>query len=234
MHTYVNGLVLWQGKSRIDGKEIVAIVTGVSSPSHNSKTGPMAQTWIIRTDVHPYEAICSGADRSVCGDCQFRKNESGRLCYVTPMALGQIYKSYRAGNYSEYGRKYRSLLRYRYETYGLRIGSYGEPTAVPVEIWKEQLDLGKVKWTGYTQRWEINSEYQSFLMASVNSGDEAERAHELGWRTYRVKKASERTLVKEIVCPASYEAGRQTECSQCLLCNGGTCSKGSSITIDLH
>lgn len=49
-----NGLVLWEGPSRFTGVPIVAIVTGLGYwKSGNTKTGPMAQVWILRQDRPP-------------------------------------------------------------------------------------------------------------------------------------------------------------------------------------
>ena len=51
---------------------IVAILTGLRSPSANRKTGAMAQLWILSADESPVDASQSGADASVCGDCPLR------------------------------------------------------------------------------------------------------------------------------------------------------------------
>jgi len=53
--------VVWEGPSMIDGSPIVVIITGMKpgSGSGNSKTGTMAQTYIIRSDMSPMEAIWS-------------------------------------------------------------------------------------------------------------------------------------------------------------------------------
>ena len=41
------GIILWEGKSELDGKPIVLIAIDHSS---NSKTGDMVQTYILRSD----------------------------------------------------------------------------------------------------------------------------------------------------------------------------------------
>ena len=67
---------LWRGPSRIDGKQIVLLATGASplegEQSGNRKTGAMVQTYIMPLDVPPSEAVATGADVSVCGDCELR------------------------------------------------------------------------------------------------------------------------------------------------------------------
>lgn len=86
-----NGAIVWDGPSRIDGSPIMAIVTGLRTASANPKTGDMLQTWILRSDMHPMDAIKSGADYGICGSCGHRGtyDEFGnpidpRTCYVNP------------------------------------------------------------------------------------------------------------------------------------------------------
>jgi hypothetical protein len=72
-----SGFVIWEGPSPVDGAPLVAIVTGVSdsASSDNIKTGVMLQTWIMRRDISPQEAVDTGGDRSICGDCSHRGHE---------------------------------------------------------------------------------------------------------------------------------------------------------------
>lgn len=70
-----SGFVIWEGPSPIDGAPLVAIVTGVRDTSGNVKTGAMLQTWIMRKDISPQEAVDTGGDRSICGDCGHRAKE---------------------------------------------------------------------------------------------------------------------------------------------------------------
>ena len=46
----LNGVVLYEGPSVLDGAPIAVIATLKSA---NVKTGDMIQTWIIRSDMHP-------------------------------------------------------------------------------------------------------------------------------------------------------------------------------------
>ena len=59
----VSGYVIYDGPSMIDGERIVAIVTGLTG-SRNTKTGKMVQTYIIRPDMSPLEAVRKGKDVS--------------------------------------------------------------------------------------------------------------------------------------------------------------------------
>ena len=86
------GIVLWEGKSLIDGERIMLIATGVYRKSKNSKTGDMIQTYIMRRDVHPMTARRMGDDFSVCGDCMHRELST---CYVNlRMVINVFYASY--------------------------------------------------------------------------------------------------------------------------------------------
>ena len=71
-------MILYEGPSILDGKPIVVIMTGAKAPSHNAKTGAMAQTYILRQDIPPLEAVKSKEDVSICGDCPHK----GTSCYV--------------------------------------------------------------------------------------------------------------------------------------------------------
>lgn len=78
MNQAKKGLVVYKGKSRLDDKPIVGIITRFSS---NRKTGAMDQLWILREDINPLTAVKKGGDVSVCGDCKHRPSLGG-ACYV--------------------------------------------------------------------------------------------------------------------------------------------------------
>jgi hypothetical protein len=62
----------WRGPSLVDGSPVVLLLSGLSSDSTNPKTGPMAQSWILRADMPPHVAVKTGADEAVCGKCPLR------------------------------------------------------------------------------------------------------------------------------------------------------------------
>ena len=47
----------------------VIIATGFEDDSSNGKTGAMIQIWILPKDVKPNDAVKTGYDRVICGDC---------------------------------------------------------------------------------------------------------------------------------------------------------------------
>lgn len=210
------GLIFYRGKSRIDGSDIVGIITGVldKKKSNNIKTGEMAQTWILNTSVNPVEALKTGQDKSICGDCKYRPVNSG-VCYVNVgQAPNNIYKAFLRGNYKDMA-SYDVVAGMK-----VRFGSYGDPTAIPVYIWQAMAEKCD-NYTGYTHQWlnKENDHYKKFCMASVDTPEEFMAARTMGWRTFRVTNKTEK-LFTEFVCPASKEGGLKKTCSQCMACNG--------------
>ena len=65
------GFIAYEGPSEIDGAPIVVIINKINDGSDNAKTGAIVQSFIIRSDA-PTEALKTGADYSICGDCARR------------------------------------------------------------------------------------------------------------------------------------------------------------------
>jgi hypothetical protein len=219
-----NGAVLYHGPSRLDpAAMVVAIVTGLQTGSSNRKTGGMAQTWILDASAKPTDAVKDGRDRSVCGDCRLRGEEEnglGRSCYVTLVqAPNHVWRYWSQGRYPTLRAAEASrLLRRR----AVRLGAYGDPAAVPVDIWRD-LIREAVGWTGYTHQWR-RPEHQclrELCMASVDDRMAKVEAELMGWRTFRVMGNEDRVSAREeVLCPASKEAGHLTTCYDCRLCTG--------------
>ena len=218
-----NGYIGYDGPSMLDGAPIRAIVTGVRRKSKNPKTDDMEQVWIMPAHIAPLEASRTGDDASVCGDCSHRpihyKQRNVAPCYVNLFqAPNQIYKTTYPTEPAT-----RDVPR--------RLGAWGEPTALPYDVAKA---LAPGKHTGYTHHWRTtNQQFRELLMASVDTEKEAHEAQAMGWRTFRVRKASEPLLPGEIVCPASKEGNYKAKCAQCLLC-AGTSRKAKNIAIIEH
>ena len=233
-------MILYEGPSRLKPSENIVVIAIISSK--NEKTGNMIQTYILLKDRHPVEVVRENKDDAICGNCPLRGHDGfhGRVCYVSvEKAPSIVWKNYKKGKYQQtsdfssfYGRN-------------LRIGTYGDPCAVPVEIWKNLLTFVK-GWTGYTHQWrdERNKEYQNFLMASVESVFDGYLAELEGWRYFRIVPSTEtnkvveendngfdnwKIQVKEILCPASEEMGKKTDCKHCNLCSGGQRKKNVVI-----
>lgn len=230
-----NGVVLYHGPSLIDGAEIVVIATGLRSGSTNRKTGDMVQTYILRADVEPTAAIKSGADVSICGDCPHRGDGAGkgRTCYVNvgqgPLA---VWRAWKRGAYAKasYDQLYSTG-----EGRVVRLGTYGDPAAVPVHVW-ERLTHDCVAHTGYTHQWrKCDQTLRSLLMASADSLKDAADAHAMGWRTFRVAMPCDAPRESgEAICPASAEAGKKLTCAQCTACHGTGKGRRGSVVIQAH
>jgi len=205
-----NGFILHEDQHR------VIIATGFSKTSDNRKTGDMIQIWILVRSVSPTEAIRTGLDRLICGNCMHRGHEENgrhgveRTCYVNPGQAPQgIWRAWQAGNYP--------LLRSLECFVGrkVRFGAYGDPTHIPLSL---ALAIAGVAsgWTGYTHQWRKPSlqAWRSILMASVDSIAELVIARSLGWSTFRVGSEAS---AGESLC-ASERVG--TPCADCLLCAG--------------
>ena len=238
-----NGAIIYRGPSQLDGKPIVVIVTGLAKASANKKTGAMLQTWILRADVEPNVAIKSGEDDSICGACPHRgvwnqetgKWSTSRTCYVlTHNAPLSVFRAYHRGNYPDYSESRPAIA------IGLtvRIGSYGDPYAVPLDVWTELTHFADA-WTGYSHQWDNMGAnetpvWAALVMASVDSAEQATRAQSRGWRTFRVMPKGHTAPKTEVLCPASKEAGANTTCAACKLCMGATSKSTKSIAINLH
>lgn len=225
-----HGFVVYRGPSLIDGADVVAFVT---LDSTNTKTGPMAQAWILRADITPTAAIADGLDRSICGDCVHRSGgRTGRSCYVIPW-LGplNVWKAWQRGDYvvDDVEAIARALAG---ET--LRLAAYGDPAAIPFAVIRALL-VHVRGWTGYTHQWRsCDQRLRSLCMASVESAGEVDQAHALGWRTFRTRLADEALRADEIICPASEEAGHATTCEACRLCVGAARPTARGIAIIAH
>lgn len=246
----MRSLVIYNGPSAYDGQPIVAIL---QRGSVNSKTGSMAQLWILSADVDPITASRTGVDYSVCGNCKHRGKAAPnkvtgwateRSCYVNlvhgPLA---IYKAWKRGVYKQAGTigDVQALLHGQ----TLRLGAYGDPGALPAGMVELLVSLSSGH-TGYTHSHAVVNDSRKLetiakhTMLSADSKSEAMQAHNRGFRTFRVipiatwkAKGKGELLQNEVLCPASKEAGYKTTCGECKLC-GGSDQKAKSIAIVAH
>lgn len=229
------GLILYRGPSLIDGAPIVVIATGLDAPSRNAKTGAMVQTYILRSDVAPTEAIKAGTDSSICGDCPHRgnRNGTGRTCYVNvgqgPLA---VFRAFQRGTYADAANL--SEIRRAGLRRVIRLGTYGDPAAVPAHIWRAFTDKC-VAHTGYTHQWRKSADLRELCMASADSESDALEARAHGWRTFRVALPCDAARMDgEAICPASAEAGKKLTCAACTACHGTSRGRRGSIVIQAH
>jgi hypothetical protein len=228
-----SGMILYEGPSLLTGDPIVAIATGLDGGSLNPKTGPMVQTWVLCRDLMPMEAKRQNVDDAICGDCKLRgRNGKDSGCYLTVwFGPTQVYKRYVAGAYPRATwREQHALIEGR----SVRLCAYGDPAAVPFEVWQTVLRTAGTH-TGYTHSWRTcDTRFKAILMASVDSEPEFFEAGLRGWRTFRIRLADEPLIAgAEFACPASDEMRHRATCQSCRLCRG-TSSPARSVAIVAH
>lgn len=232
------GFIVYRGPSLIEpGVEIALVVNCVKGQSNNEKTGPLAQSWIIRTDMHPMDAIRSDMDTAICGRCPYA---GGKGCYVSMQPISSVWRTMKAGRYAPEtpeavaAELVKALKKGTIR--GLRCGSYGDPAAVPADVWLPLVEAVRQnggKTTGYTHQWSAdysNPGYiadprlRGFLMASAHGAEDAKRANGLGWRSFATFRSVEelRASIRIVACPASPEGGERRSCSTCGV--AGMCS----------
>ena len=215
------GIVFYDGPSLLDGKPILGIAL---SSTTNSKTGDLMQTYIIKKDMHPQDAINDGSDDTICGKCIHRKtgNKTGkRTCYVFPPAIGQVFKAFIAEKYANITEENQHTFRGR----KIRFGAYGDPAAIPAKVWRKLLAISGENHTSYTHLWERSNfdieSWKNRTMASVETLTQKAKANALGLNTFRVGTDEDKVQRDEMICPASKELGKRLQCEDCMVCSGG-------------
>ncbi len=232
-------IVIYTGPSALDGAPIVCLTTLGSS---NVKTGPMVQTWIMRADATPVETNKRASDRSVCGDCP-RRHSLGGDCYVLVHNAPQSsWKAWdRTGRPD--GDLTDAIARCQKDAteHGVRLGAYGDPAAVPWQVWDAFLvGLGNPRRTGYTHQWRglLNVDYQQWtwfrlhVMASCDSLAEASFARSAGWRFF-VATPTGQAPERAVECLAERDVSPRT-CETCGICNGASKASAASVWIAEH
>ncbi len=243
-----SGYIIYRGPSLLDGKPIVVVAVVSSS---NSKTGNLVQTYVLADNgKSPVQSAKDLDDVSVCGDCKHRRGMGG-ACYVN---LGQGPRAVMDGLMRDiYPRATPAQVSRIISGRKVRLGTYGDPMAVPAYIWWGLLEHADSH-TGYSHQWNPDTEIVKSLnilhpgqydeirelcMASVDSEDEMVGARLENWRTFRVRTAGDdKKANNEFVCPASEEAGKKKQCHECMACNGvgvdNARSKKATVVITVH
>lgn len=229
------GYVLWEGPSPFDGSPIVAIAT---LKSVNRKTGDMVQVWILRQDIAPHEALATGADAAVCGDCPLRGDGTGagRACYVTLVqAPLMVWKAYRAGVYRRVSRDVLALL---FRGLKVRFGAYGDPAMLPISL-VATIALASNGWTGYTHqyRW-VTPEWSRWLMASADTVADRRTARLMGYRAFGfMPRGTDLAGMPGVMECAATRKRNPLTCEQCLACGGtrnGTIPNAVDVLVAPH
>jgi hypothetical protein len=219
-----------------------------TKPSANSKLG---LGYIVTTYHFSVGQVISTNltdDADVCFDCPFSFNQnngkSGK-CYthkgLMRMGINSMLKRlqalYLAGkvkDFSEEEFKAYATMSKRFSPVLTRMGGYGEPITLPLEVVAKLTSLSK-KHAGYTHQWhrEDMKQYRLYLMASTHNTIETRVANGIGWRAFFSKPKGQ--TEKGAVCPAAIEfTGNKKTCIECGTCNGTIDGKKNNILINIH
>ena len=231
------GYIVYEGPSQLDGSPIVVIINKIKAASKNAKTGALVQSFIIRSDVNPVEALKTGDDAAICGHCIHRPSLAAYTgappCYVNVgRSVASVYKAYKRGSYTKASPGEVALYLMGLK---LRIGTYGDGAAAPIDVWQE-LTQFTADHVGYSHQW-LNPSFDhqawsKLVMASADTIDEAAQANLYGMRVFRVSIGTDKQS-GEVSCPASAESGKKTTCENCMLC-AGTSKAAKDIVIADH
>ena len=220
-----SGVILRIGPSDLTNDTIATIAIFNST---NRKTGDIVQIYYLPTNEPLTEAVKTGADASVCGDCKLRpllaKEQNIKPCYVKKFHdPSAVYRSFKARRYPHLNKMKPRLWQgvlHLLATKPIRLGDRGDPACdletIPI--------LTQYKLTGYTHQWRSNPQLKDVLMASVDSIAEYHEAKALGWRCYRHTSSGE-MLDSELQC--LFYTHDKT-CKECKLCSGNK-SKAKDI-----
>ncbi len=231
------GYIAYEGPSEIDGAPIVVIVNRIDHDSENEKTGALVQTFIIRSDVAPTDALKTGDDASICGNCIHRpllaRDNGAAPCYVNVgRSVRSVYEAYRRGRYTKADP---ATIARALAGKIVRLGTYGDPAAAPVQMW-ERITRYAAGRRGYTHQWNRPgfdaAAWARLVMASADTIDEAAHANLLGMRVFRVSIGVDKQP-GETICPASAEGGKKSTCAKCTLC-AGTSIQARDVVIADH
>ena len=148
------GVILRLGPSGLTNDTIATIAILNST---NRKTGDMIQIYYLPVNIPPTEAVKTGADASVCGDCKLRpllaKEQNIKPCYVKKFhGPSAVYRSFKARRYPHLNKMKPRLWQgvlHLLATKPIRLGARGDPACdletIPI--------LTQYKWTGYTHQW---------------------------------------------------------------------------------
>jgi len=185
--------------------------------------------------MDPAKAVRTSSDYAICGNCPERRNLGGACYVLVQNAPLSVYRAWNRGKYSSSSH----IARVKNELLSkpLRIGSYGDPAAVPFGVWEELLAEGCGRYTGYTHQWRRRDSqlYRRILMASCDSPTEAIEAKAKGWRYFLVTHEKPASIRGEVECLSD---AQNMTCADCGICDGTRADSRSlsaaSVAIQVH
>ena len=239
------GVVVYRGPSALDQ---TTPITGVLTfGSGNTKTGNMAQLWILVSGMSPTVAAREGDDEAICGRCLHRPLRTGSCYVILHQAPTVIWHGLQDGRYPDAELQELPALVRRAGVGSVRLGAYGDPMALPLEV-VEGVAHAYRGWTGYTHQWmqadaAVADRWRKLCMASVDNPIGFARAQAEGWRTFRVRTPGQPTFPNESPCPAATESAtcddagftNRVTCTECMRCGGvDACAPRLNPVIIVH
>ena len=215
-----NSVKIWEGNG------IFAVLTGLTSQSKNKKTGDMLGISILPIEEKPSDSIKHKNDSAQCGTCALAASTPGPWsCYVNPISLNSVWTATIKQKVSKLVDKFLAIT-----PTPIRLGTYGDPARLPLELIKKLIGNKGRKYTGYTHQWETcNPAYSKYLMASIDHTNSKEKAISKGYRTYRILGELDMLGEDEIMCPHDSTG---VQCADCRLCSGnGVKAKNIAVRV---
>ena len=226
MAKQLKSAIIYRGSSLSDDKPIFVVAT---SGSKNDKTGNMLQTWILRADVEPHIAVKNDDDYTICGTCP---HKGGRGCYVTVFqAPLSVFRAAERGSYPDVSGDDAAIAAIG-ENRKVRVGAYGDPAAVPFEVWEALLSRA-VSNTGYTHQAHnkfFDDRLANICMISAETPKQAQKYHARGWRTFRATSDTSALLPGEEICASDAYGATCEACGKC----DGAAKPGKSQVVKIH
>jgi hypothetical protein len=158
------------------------------------------------------------------------RQAKGRTCYVL---LGQgptiVFKHFSKGGYATIS-GHEAIASFGAGAM-VRLGTYGDPAAVPSYVWESLTSQAK-GFTGYSHQSAMpQAQFNAkLMMQSVETLIDAQTAWQKGYRTFRVVKSyAEIDKANEVACPSA----RGVQCADCGLCKGNSI-RAKSVAIEVH
>jgi len=194
--------------------------------------------------MHPWEAIKTGMDASICGNCPLRQvwnsdtKKFERICYVN-IAFGPASKWRKESGPNGYERMTPEEAGdiCAANGVGIRAGDYGDPAMLPFEVLDALLSRAPFH-TAYSHQWQesfFDVRVFKYAMASVDDTNTVERLRELHGpdvRYYRLVNDYENVASNEAVCPSKKNGERVRTCAECKLCAGASRPAKSIVIIE--
>lgn len=213
----------------VDMVSFYIVFTGLKASSGNRKTGSTVQTYLIDKELINEPKVFG----SKCQACPMVEK-----CYVKRDKLSVRKALKRMIGLEEGNTSYQlvslddvlPLLQGR----KIRLGTYGDPSALSLDVLKRITEAATLGHLGYTHFWrDISPDYANFLMASCETAEDEREARLIGYRRFRVRlrEGDAHLLSDSIECP---NVTHGITCDQCGLCDGTRKGSVKSIWIGEH